>query len=265
MAWPNIDPTVPAGTEEMKFGDDRIREAKSQTVSALQAISNYSASGSIPAPRTTTWTTAGRPTGANLVDRVTGYNTTLKYVEYYDQSSATWKQLSPVSDHSTVSNAHTAANITNTASGTVSATNVQAAINELGTEKAALSGAAFTGAITVLAAAAAANPVQLRQITGSFNQNGYITIPVWNGSSRINLMFQWGVALVSTNHNIKIPFNTPFASDCFGVNITLYIPDGSPTSTMGFDMAGVKYKDKTGFYGGTSGAGTTFFWVAVGV
>ncbi|WP_094607722.1 hypothetical protein SPSIL_009160 [Sporomusa silvacetica DSM 10669] len=45
--------------------------------------------------------------------------------------------------------AHDASAITNTASGTISATTVQAALNELGTEKAALAGAAFTGAVTM--------------------------------------------------------------------------------------------------------------------
>lgn len=47
------------------------------------------------------------------------------------------------------SNCHPAAAITNTPSGTISATNVQEAINEIDTEKAALAGATFTGNVGV--------------------------------------------------------------------------------------------------------------------
>jgi len=45
----------------------------------------------------------------------------------------------------------TAADVANVASGTIAATNVQAALNELGTEKAALAGAAFTGPVSFTA------------------------------------------------------------------------------------------------------------------
>jgi hypothetical protein len=43
----------------------------------------------------------------------------------------------------------TAANVANVAAGTIAATNVQAALNELDTEKASLAGATFIGPITV--------------------------------------------------------------------------------------------------------------------
>jgi microcystin-dependent protein len=90
MAWPNIDVNTPSGSEKKKFGDDRIREAKQNTVDALQAVSNYSPGGTNPALRTAIWTTATRPTGAALVDRVTGYNSDLGYEEYYDLVNTRW-------------------------------------------------------------------------------------------------------------------------------------------------------------------------------
>lgn len=91
MAWPNIDPGVPTGSEKKKFGDDRIRETKGNLVDALEQVSNYSAAGSTPALRTAVWTTATRPTGADLVDRVSGFNNELGYEEYYDAVAALWK------------------------------------------------------------------------------------------------------------------------------------------------------------------------------
>lgn len=45
--------------------------------------------------------------------------------------------------------ARTASQIANVAAGTIAATDVQAALNELDTEKAALAGATFTGPITI--------------------------------------------------------------------------------------------------------------------
>jgi microcystin-dependent protein len=90
MAWPNINPTIPAGTDKKKFGDDAIRATKQHVIDGLQAISNYSAAGTDPALKTAVWTTTTRPSGANLVDRVTGYNTDLGYEEYYDVGTGSW-------------------------------------------------------------------------------------------------------------------------------------------------------------------------------
>ena len=95
MAWPTIDPTTPLGTEKIKFGDERIREAKQHIVDGLQAISNYTAGGTTPAIKTAVWTTATRPTGGDLVDGVTGYNTTLGCEEYYDLATTTWVAKNP--------------------------------------------------------------------------------------------------------------------------------------------------------------------------
>ncbi|WP_050769607.1 hypothetical protein [Thermosinus carboxydivorans] len=92
MAFSQIDATKPAGTDKKKFGDDVIREFKQQVIDNLKEITNYPASAK-PALKTAVWTTATRPTGAELVDRVTGYNTDLSAYEYYDSASATWKTL----------------------------------------------------------------------------------------------------------------------------------------------------------------------------
>ncbi|SCM82403.1 Phage Tail Collar domain protein [uncultured Sporomusa sp.] len=92
MPFTKIDPTTPAGTEKKKFGDDRIRELKEQTIANFQVVTNYPAA-EMPALRTAVWTTATRPAGAELVDRVTGYNTDLAAYEYYDIATTKWKVI----------------------------------------------------------------------------------------------------------------------------------------------------------------------------
>lgn len=96
MAWPTIDPTFPVGSQKGKVLDDYQREAKRQTIEALQEVSNYTGGGTQPALKTAVWTTAGRPSGAELVDRVTGYNSDLACVEYYDLATTTWISVSPM-------------------------------------------------------------------------------------------------------------------------------------------------------------------------
>jgi microcystin-dependent protein len=94
MAFNKIDKTYPPGTEKGKVLDNVIREFKEQTETNLAAISNYNASGAVgtvPAIKTAVWTTAGRPTGADLVDKVTGFNSDLGVIEYYDLGSTSWK------------------------------------------------------------------------------------------------------------------------------------------------------------------------------
>ena len=96
MSWPNIDPTSPASSDKVKFGDDAIRAFKTNNITALQAICNFqNNAGTVAALRTAVWTTATRPTGGDLVDRVTGYNTDLNCEEYYDLASTSWKQKIP--------------------------------------------------------------------------------------------------------------------------------------------------------------------------
>lgn len=93
MSFEKIDPTTPAGTDKIKFGDDRIREFKGQMINNFKEISNYNDTNTKAALRTATWTTATRPTGSDLVDRVTGYNTDLGCEEYYDLASTSWKTI----------------------------------------------------------------------------------------------------------------------------------------------------------------------------
>lgn len=75
------------------------------------------------------------------------------FTDYVTPVPATW--LNEVNDHvhsstpvSPATTVHPASVIANTPSGTVAATDVQAAINELDNEKAAISGQVFTGAIS---------------------------------------------------------------------------------------------------------------------
>ena len=219
MAWPNIDPTVPLGTEKKKFGDDRIREAKQHLVDGLQAISNYSPGGTAPALRTAVWTTATRPTGANLVDRVTGYNTDLGYEEYYDAATESWKSKTPPATH-----AHTgadgsemidAADIINTPAGNIAATTVQAAINELDAEKAKLAGDSAQ-TFSVADATAAAHALALGQLLGSVSANGYIKIPVMDGSTVKTVIIQWGFASGSSSV-FSVTFPISFPNACLSV------------------------------------------------
>ena len=90
--WPNIDSTSPADADKVKFGAGAIRSLKSNIITSLQKVCNYQDNGgTVFALRTAVWATAGRPTGTDLVDKATGYNTDLGYDEYYDLASTTWK------------------------------------------------------------------------------------------------------------------------------------------------------------------------------
>lgn len=90
MAFTNIDPTSPNGTDKKKFGDDQIRTLKQAVIDNLAEISNYPASTK-PALKTAIWTTATRPASDELIDRITGYNTDLGCEEYYDLASTSWQ------------------------------------------------------------------------------------------------------------------------------------------------------------------------------
>jgi hypothetical protein len=87
MTWDVIDVATPDGDSKKKFGDDYIRELKTQVVNCLKEISHYPTTST---PRTAVWTTSTRPT-SGLVDRLSGFNDTLGVREYYDLATATWK------------------------------------------------------------------------------------------------------------------------------------------------------------------------------
>lgn len=95
MSWADIDSTVPLGTEKIKFGDDRIRETKENMIDCLTQVTNYNASGTLPALLLTEWNITGRPTSSNLVDMVTGYNTNLSTSERYDSTATAWVSPCP--------------------------------------------------------------------------------------------------------------------------------------------------------------------------
>lgn len=81
-----IDVATPAGSTKKKFVDDHIREFKLQVRDCLMAISGYPDTTAL---RTTTWTTDTRPT-TNLVDGLSGFNSTLGVGEKYDATEEEW-------------------------------------------------------------------------------------------------------------------------------------------------------------------------------
>lgn len=217
MSFTEIDVTTPAGTEKKKFGDDRIREFKEQTRDNLGVMSNYPAS-TMPALRTAVWTTATRPTGDELVDRVTGYNETLGYEEYYDLGTTTWiANNKTATDHVVqATGAHAATAISNTAAGNITATTVQAAINELDTEKAKLAGDTAQ-TFQVANATAATMALALGQLSGVISATGYVIIPIWNGTAKVDVYVQWGT--VSAGES-SATFATAFPNACLSIQFT---------------------------------------------
>lgn len=87
MAYSTIDVNTPAGTDKKKFGDDKIREFKTQVVANLSAISSYPSS-TLVALKDAIWTTDTRPTGSDLTAGVRGFNTTTGFPEHY--SGTAW-------------------------------------------------------------------------------------------------------------------------------------------------------------------------------
>lgn len=80
MAFQIINPATPTQTDKKRFGDDVIREFKSQVIAALQTISNYPNSAHT---LTNIWTDATRPT-ENLKEGIFGWNSTKSRMEVYD-------------------------------------------------------------------------------------------------------------------------------------------------------------------------------------
>lgn len=86
MSFNIIDVATPEGSTKKKFVDDHIREFKLQVRDCLVAISGYPTRAAL---RTAVWTTGTRPT-TDLVDGLSGVNTTIGCEEYYDLASETW-------------------------------------------------------------------------------------------------------------------------------------------------------------------------------
>ena len=92
-------------------------------------------------------------------------------------------------EKSSTSHVHAASAITNTPAGNIAATTVQAALNELGTEKAPLASPALTGTPTAPTAAAGTNTTQLA--TTAFAQALYTSTPLSFRNKIINGNFDF--------------------------------------------------------------------------
>jgi microcystin-dependent protein len=102
MTYTNIDAATPIGTDKGQVLDEQLRTFKSAVKSNLAEVSTYVTGDSQPsvvALRTAVWDTAGRPTGDALKDRVSGFNTTLGYKEYYDLDTTAWKPMAASNTH----------------------------------------------------------------------------------------------------------------------------------------------------------------------
>ena len=97
---------------------------------------------------------------------------------------------------------------------------------------------------------------------------GYWTISKgtngWARESSTGFTIQWGRNTTSQNWNTKIFFNRSFSS-IYTINLDIYNSNGSPTGEIYHDNGGIKYFDNDGFYGGFTGVGFKFFWIAVGI
>jgi hypothetical protein len=317
MAWPTIDPTSPAPTDKVKFGDDQIRGIKQAVMDGLSAISNFTVAGTQPALKTTVWATAGRPTDANLIDKVTGFNTDLGYEEYYDLGTTTWKQkgyslTGAINENKGTDIASATTTDIGAATGNYVSITGTTTITALGTVQAGsrrivrftgiltltynatsliLPGAAnittaagdtaefvslgsgnwicvayqraagnvpvsggvtMTGALGILNASASANPVALGQLIGSFGTNGYIKIPVWNGSALVTVILQWGYN--ASGANVSFPISFPNAALSISTTLlystTSYAPTILALTASGFTL-GVE-------------SGIPTYWMAIG-
>ena len=83
---------------------------------------------------------------------------------------------------------------------------------------------------------------------------------------------QWGNSNATQGQNGKVMFPISFSVECFTVVLTphwtLSNANWSPTGGACVDMSGVKYCDKTGFYGGPLASNgidkAQSFYIAIG-
>jgi len=204
--------------------------------------------------------------------------------------------LAKTASHISASSAaHAASAINNTASGNISSTTVQAALNELDTEKAALAGAAFTGAVTMaktlgvtgkttlstleVAGAAALDSTLAvtgeTTITGALAANGGITVNDYTvpyivaeslGTTGYRKwsdgkIEQWGITGSITSSG-SVTFPVTFSEACTHVGWT---PVRSAITGSG-DSNGVLTSYSTSGFSFSSGIGVsaTYLWVAEG-
>lgn len=113
----------------------------------------------------------------------------------------------------------TAANVTNVAAGNIVATDVQAAINELDTEKLALAGGTLTGLLIEKKGAdiASASTINLSTATGNFAHitgTTPITAITMTSGQRMTVIFDGALTLThhATNNNLPGGANIPTAA-----------------------------------------------------
>lgn len=210
MAFPTINPATPLGSSKPRVLDDELRQLKQDTIDSFEEISGFPY---IAATKTAVWTTATRPTGTSLIDKITGYNSTLGYEEYYDLATTTWIAKATGNDHIASTTAHTAANLVNVPAGTIAATTVQAALNELDTEKAKLAGDS-TQTFAVADATAETMAVALGQLAATLAVNGHVEIPAIYNGSVVTLIINWGTIVATNDTNTAVTFEKAFPTAC---------------------------------------------------
>jgi hypothetical protein len=233
MSFPTIDPTSPAGTDKGKVLDDQIRGLKTDIINSFKEISGFPNNVAL---RGAKWTTLTRPT-ENLVDRLEGFNTTLGVDEYYDLATTSWLPKSVSAGHVAATGAHTAAKIANVAAGNIVATDVQAAINELDTEKAKLAGdiaQVFSAADATLDG----HVLNLGQFLSSMTDSGYFEFPVLYNGSKVTAIVQWatGTTVAGVEGTQSISFAKAFPNACLKVLVSTFNTTDSATNDGRFEL-----------------------------
>lgn len=176
MAFTNINAATPLGSDKGKVLDNEVRDLKAAVKSNLAEVTNYQVNNVQPTVvglRTPLWDTSGRPAGADLVDRVSGYNSDLGCEEYYDATMATWVKKSAAVTHT-----HGTAGIEDDAITTVKIVN-NAITNDKLADDCVGTAEIIDGAVTVDKMASGALNNNISVLMGTVNNGG--TIPLPNG------------------------------------------------------------------------------------
>ena len=103
--------------------------------------------------------------------------------------------------------------VANTPAGNIVSTTVQAAINELDTEKAKLAGDS-TQTFSVSNATSSTMATALGQFIATLATNGHIEIPVVYNSTVKKLIINWGTVLATNDTNTAVTFEKSFTTSC---------------------------------------------------
>lgn len=257
MAFTEIDPTTPAGTDKKKFGDDKIREFKEQVIENLQEVTNYPGS-SVPALKNAIWTTDTRPTGDDLVDQISGYNTDLGCEEYYNLSTTTWIPKGAPKSHASTATTYGISSATNYGHAMASsATPLVAGTATAGTDNAKFAREGHVHPLQTTLGGYDVNAI-LNSSGGPYefnnsNTDGWVRF-------RNGLLIQWGICYGANWRNFPVGF-----AWCYGVTGTL-LTGGDSARTV--TSAAV---NSTSFCiwehesdGGQSRSGDPIFFIAVG-